>query len=263
MFEVVPWPTPTSATTEATPMMTPSIVSAARRRLVRRRESARRSSSRRLMPRPARRAGGSGGRRPARSPASWVMRTIVRPAAFSSWRRSMTSAPARLSRLPVGSSARISAGSVTIARATATRCCWPPDSSVGSCVEAVAEAEPLERGLAPARRASRARRPGRGAASRRCRAPTSAAAGCTTGRRTRWSGCAAGPARRRRAVLDRRAGEPVLAGGRPVQAAEDVHHRALAGARRPDDRDELAGHAPAGSRRRARARRRGPSGRRG
>ncbi len=68
MFEVVPWPTPTSATTEATPMITPSIVSAARRRLVRRRDSARRSSSRTLMPRPARRAGGSGGRRPARSP---------------------------------------------------------------------------------------------------------------------------------------------------------------------------------------------------
>ena len=44
----------------------------------------------------------------------------------------MTSAPAWLSRLPVGSSARIRAGSVTIARATATRCCWPPDSSVGS-----------------------------------------------------------------------------------------------------------------------------------
>ena len=45
MFEVVPWPTPTSATTDATPMITPSIVRAARRRLVRSRESARRSSS--------------------------------------------------------------------------------------------------------------------------------------------------------------------------------------------------------------------------
>ena len=33
MLDVVPWPTPTSATTEATPMITPSIVRAARSRL--------------------------------------------------------------------------------------------------------------------------------------------------------------------------------------------------------------------------------------
>ena len=45
MFEVVPWPTPTRATTDATPMMTPSIVRAARSRLVRSRDSASRSSS--------------------------------------------------------------------------------------------------------------------------------------------------------------------------------------------------------------------------
>ena len=36
-----------------------------------------------------------------------------------------------VSRFPVGSSARTSAGSVTIARAMATRCCWPADSSLG------------------------------------------------------------------------------------------------------------------------------------
>ena len=35
------------------------------------------------------------------------------------------------SRFPVGSSARIKDGRVTIARAIATRCCWPPESSVG------------------------------------------------------------------------------------------------------------------------------------
>src|SRR6185369_17617169 len=45
MFAVVPWPTPTRATTDATPMTTPSIVRAARRRLVRRRDRARRRSS--------------------------------------------------------------------------------------------------------------------------------------------------------------------------------------------------------------------------
>ena len=36
-----------------------------------------------------------------------------------------------LSRLPVGSSARISDGDITRARATATRCCWPPESWFG------------------------------------------------------------------------------------------------------------------------------------
>ena len=32
------------------------------------------------------------------------------------------------SRLPVGSSASNTLGSHTIARAIATRCCWPPES---------------------------------------------------------------------------------------------------------------------------------------
>jgi hypothetical protein len=50
MFDVVPCPTPTRATTDATPMITPSMVRAARRRLVRSRERARRISSRKLTP---------------------------------------------------------------------------------------------------------------------------------------------------------------------------------------------------------------------
>src|SRR5260370_902003 len=37
------------------------------------------------------------------------------------------------SRLPVGSSASSTAGALTRARAIATRCCWPPDSSPGRC----------------------------------------------------------------------------------------------------------------------------------
>ena len=36
-------------------------------------------------------------------------------------------------------------------------------------------------------------------------------------------------------------GQQVLAVGRPVEAAQDVHHRGLARAGRPDDRHELAG----------------------
>src|SRR6185295_17387960 len=38
------------------------------------------------------------------------------------------------SRLPVGSSANTTAGRWISARATATRCCWPPDSSDGRWV---------------------------------------------------------------------------------------------------------------------------------
>ena len=43
----------------------------------------------------------------------------------------MTRRPVRLSRAPVGSSARMMAGSLAMARAMATRCFWPPESSLG------------------------------------------------------------------------------------------------------------------------------------
>ncbi len=54
--------------------------------------------------------------------------------------------------------------------------------------------------------------------------------------------------------------EQVTPGGRPIETAEDVHERRLAGARRSDDRDELAGgdvqrDAPAGRAPRGRRRR--------
>ena len=39
----------------------------------------------------------------------------------------------RESRLPVGSSANTICGWLARARATATRCCWPPESSLGRC----------------------------------------------------------------------------------------------------------------------------------
>src|SRR5690606_18617367 len=44
---------------------------------------------------------------------------------------SMISRLVLVSRFPVGSSARRTFGSLTMARAMATRCCWPPDSSPG------------------------------------------------------------------------------------------------------------------------------------
>ena len=43
----------------------------------------------------------------------------------------MISMLVRVSRLPVGSSARMRAGVLTRARAMATRCCWPPESWLG------------------------------------------------------------------------------------------------------------------------------------
>ena len=62
---------------------------------------------------------------------SCVTSTIVSPSRLSRCRRASTSTLVRVSRLPVGSSARITAGSLTSARAMATRCCWPPESWLG------------------------------------------------------------------------------------------------------------------------------------
>ena len=63
---------------------------------------------------------------------SWVTITTVLPCSrLSIWsRRRISSAVAR-SRSPVGSSQTRSVGSDTMARAMATRCSWPPDSSLG------------------------------------------------------------------------------------------------------------------------------------
>ena len=59
----------------------------------------------------------------AASSGSWVTMTMVVPISLISSRRSMISAAMAESRLPVGSSARISCGVPTRARAIATRCC--------------------------------------------------------------------------------------------------------------------------------------------
>ena len=58
-------------------------------------------------------------------------------------RRSMasTSAARAESRLPVGSSPRMSFGSFTSARAMATRCCSPPDSSIGRWPRPIGQAD--------------------------------------------------------------------------------------------------------------------------
>src|ERR1700738_5667731 len=63
---------------------------------------------------------------------SCVTMTIVLPRSrFKSCKSRRISFAGLRSRSPVGSSHRRSFGSETIARAIATRCCWPPDISRG------------------------------------------------------------------------------------------------------------------------------------
>ncbi len=61
----------------------------------------------------------------------WVTIIMVLPREWMSRSSSMTMWEERLSRLPVGSSARIMEGEATRERAMATRCCWPPESCQG------------------------------------------------------------------------------------------------------------------------------------
>src|SRR5262249_48685487 len=63
---------------------------------------------------------------------SWVTTTIVCPSArTSSSKSSKTRSPFLVSRLPVGSSPRTTSGRFERLRATATRCCSPPDKRAG------------------------------------------------------------------------------------------------------------------------------------
>ena len=77
---------------------------------------------------------------------SCVTITIVLPnSRFSRVSIVSTSSAEAASKLPVGSSARIKSGSVTMARAIATRCSWPPDS----CLEDVRIGRQAQQALAP------------------------------------------------------------------------------------------------------------------
>ena len=137
---VVPLPIVTMAITAPTPMMMPSTVRNERSVLRRTDWSASLMASISIMP-PSR-LGTSASTRPstkwmvrrakAAMSGSCVTMMIVMPCSrFSRASRSMISRLVTVSRLPVGSSASRTSGSVTMARAMATRCCWPPDSSAG------------------------------------------------------------------------------------------------------------------------------------
>ena len=133
-----PFPMPTVRTTAVMPMRMPSVVSAERSRCVRTASVAVRSVSRQVIgriqtvssrviasggaPRPPSRISILRSARAAMS-CSCVMRTMVLPSSLSAPSSSSTSAVEVESRFPVGSSARMTAGWVTSARAMATRCC--------------------------------------------------------------------------------------------------------------------------------------------
>ena len=62
---------------------------------------------------------------------SWVTMISVIPSSASSRTTASTSATSSGSSAEVISSHRSAIGSIASARAIATRCCWPPDSSSG------------------------------------------------------------------------------------------------------------------------------------
>ena len=157
-----PSPNATIDTTEAMPMMMPSMVSSVRRRCpaiarkamvkasLRRPSKAAHDASGCAAGRAAARLTGSAPsvrrsamRRPsatsmmrcacAATLASWVTMMTVWPSACSSLRMRMTSSPLTLSSAPVGSSARMTSPPFISARAIDTRCCCPPESWPGRC----------------------------------------------------------------------------------------------------------------------------------
>ena len=173
------------------------------------------------------------------SGALWVTMMTVLPSRLMSRIAPRTSLPVRKSRLPVGSSPRITAGSFASARATATRCCSPPESCEGKC---------LSRSPRPTEREQR-----RGVGCGRVAVPR--------GELDREPDVLLGGQRGDQVeeledeadLLAAEVGELVLrevrdvdavdddasVGGR-VDAAEEVEERGLARAARSDDRHELA-----------------------
>ncbi len=84
---------------------------------------------------------------------SWVTTMMVCPRLFSSVRMSMTFSPLLESSAPVGSSARMMLPPFMSARAMETRCCWPPESSLGLFSSLSGRPRSASRDLARSRRA--------------------------------------------------------------------------------------------------------------
>ena len=198
-----------------------------------------RRSGRRGRRRSARRRGTRPGRRTTAATGSWVTITMVWPNSRTAVRMNdRISAPVRESRLPVGSSAKMISGRLARARATATRCCWPPESSDGRCFRRFCSptvsttwSNHAGSGLRPARRAG----------------SVMFSAAVSVG--TRLKAWKMNPMRSRRSWVSWRSlsfGEVGVAdehGARRevVEPGEAVHQRRLARARRAHDGGEAAG----------------------
>src|SRR5690606_28146742 len=69
----------------------------------------------------------------AATSGSWVISTTVWSSACNCLNNARISSPVLLSSAPVGSSASRIGGRLISERAIATRCCCPPDNSLGRC----------------------------------------------------------------------------------------------------------------------------------
>ena len=170
---------------------------------------------------------------------SWVTITIVSPLACMRSKISRISRPVFVSRLPVGSSARMREGWLTMARAIAARCRWPPESSDGRCFARSRRPTSVERreGLLLPLGAGDA-----GVEERQLDVAQERGLGQQVeGLEDEADLLVADRGELEAGELrDVLAVQAVGALGRRVEAAEDVHEGGLAGARGADDRDHLA-----------------------
>ena len=150
----------------------------------------------------------------------------------------MTSSPICESRLPVGSSASRMRGRPTMARAMATRCCWPPESCDGKWWMRALRPTRSSAASASLRR-SRVRHPA--VEQRNLHVVEHAQVGDQVeGLEDEADLLVADRGERAIAIAgDRRPVDLHRAPGRRVEQPDQVEQRALAAAGRPHDRDEL------------------------
>jgi hypothetical protein len=149
-----------------------------------------------------------------------------------------TSMLVRVSRLPVGSSARMRTGSFTSARAMATRCCWPPESWEGWWSRPVRQPhrDQLGLGVLASRAGVEARIKERQLHVLERRGAGEEIESLEDEADLELRSGEASPER----VRDVLAVEHVDVRRSAVEAAEEIHEGGLAGARRAHDRHEVA-----------------------
>ena len=172
---------------------------------------------------------------------SWVTSTAVAPAACSAARTCRRDAPPAGRRRARRTARRAAPapGRGASARASATRCCWPPDSSCGRRSAVAGQPDQLQHLVDPAapRRAARASPKPTLPATDRC---GNSAPSC--GHDGDPAPCAAAAPRRRRRPAGRRAAD--RAGVGPLEAGDHAQQRGLAAAGRAEHRGQ---QLPAGT----------------